>query len=260
MDLPVIGSRQNSTVKAAAKLLSAEVRKAERSFLAEGARLCADAAESKLKIKTAFFTEEALDKYAAYIKEILSKAAESYVIMPHVAELLSQTKHTQGVFCVCEKPEWKVEKLRGKHIVLENMQDPSNLGAVMRTTEAVGVSGIILTGDGCDLFSPKALRASMGAAFRLPVIVMDSSLALIECVRAENVKTYASIVDSAAAGIEETDFAENAVIFIGNEGSGLLKSTVDACDFRFTIPMKGRAESLNAAAAAAIIIWEIAKE
>ncbi len=260
MDLPVIESRQNRTVKTAAELgASANARREAGMFLAEGARLCEDAAKSGLTLKTAFFTEEALAKYADYAAAVIAKAEDSYIVKPHVAELLSQTKHTQGVFCVCEMPHHDSLSFTGKYLVLENVQDPSNLGAVMRTAEAVGISAIILTGGGCDVFSPKVLRASMGAAFRIRVFELESSLELIEAAKQESIKTFASVSDANAASIRETVFPESALVFIGNEGNGLPESTIAACDERITIPMSGRAESLNAAAAAAIIIWEMTR-
>lgn len=260
MDLQVITSRQNSIVRHAAEIASsAQKRHEENLFLAEGARLCEDAARSNLEIKAAFFTEQALAKYKGYIDVIKPVAEESYVVKDHVAALLSQTKHTQGVFVLCEIPVLDKTVLEGKSVALENLQDPANLGAVMRTAEAVGIDNVVLTGDGCDPYSPKALRASMGAVFRMNVALFKETCELLELCRSTNTKSFAAVINNDALKLGEISFPDNAMVFVGNEGNGLEEKTISACDERVTIPMAGRAESLNAAAAAAILIWELRK-
>lgn len=169
--MEAITSRQNKVVREAAELLSsAGERRKRRQFLCEGARLCEDAARSGVEILRCFVTEGAREKYAHYLRPVLAASGESYRIADHVAGLLSSTKHPQGVFCQCRWPRSLQEPPARRETscaVLEDLQDPGNLGTILRTAEALGVSQVCLLGECCDPLSPKALRASMGAVFRL---------------------------------------------------------------------------------------------
>lgn len=261
--MPVaITSRKNELVREYQHLTSSAQYRRERGRIPlEGARLCADAAESGLKPLVLFFTEEAGEKYGRYLEAIRPFSSKEFLISPPVSQALADTKSTQGVFCICEKP---AESLRlpspdsGKQIlVLENIQDPANLGAVLRTAEAVGVAGVVLGGNCCDAFSPKALRAGMGAAFRLPVYLRENAVDAIERLNGSGFRTFAAVPDSTAVPVTEIDFSFPAAVVVGNEGNGLTEEAKNACCARITIPMAGRAESLNAAASAAILMWEM---
>jgi TrmH family RNA methyltransferase len=140
-------------------------------------------------------------------------------------------------------------------VALENVQNPENLGAVARTAEALGLDGLLLSG-GCDVYHHRALRASMGALLRLPVTQTDDLPAAL-C--QSRLPCYAAVPDAGAAPVTQCDFAHGGVIVIGNEGGGLSEEAVAACGHKITIPMRGRAESLNAAAAAAILCWEMVR-
>ncbi|MFR1802901.1 MAG: TrmH family RNA methyltransferase, partial [Faecalispora jeddahensis] len=150
MPCQVITSRKNEIIKTAAKLRdSASFRREQNTFLAEGARLCADAADSGLLIHGVFYTERAGEKYASYLDRIFPKAEQMYQIADSVAELLSDTRQPQGVYCTAELPKRTAAAELGQggcYLALEEIQDPSNLGAVLRTAEALGVSGVVLAG------------------------------------------------------------------------------------------------------------------
>lgn len=179
-----------------------------------------------------------------------------------VFEKISDTKSPQGILCVCRVPEIRdlsgIEA--GKHIFLENINDPSNLGAISRTAQALGLSSIILTDNSCDPFSPKALRASMGALLKIPIFIVSDCSKALNFLKQKNFQLYASVPDSDAVNVNKIDFEEKSVILIGNEANGLSHKAIILCDRKITIPMKGNAESLNAAAAAAILIWEMYRE
>ena len=193
---------------------------------------------------------------------MLERARQSYLVADHVAGLLSSTKSPQGVFCQCRWPQG----LRagdaaggGACAVLEDLQDPGNLGTILRTAEALGIGRVVLLGDCCDPLSPKALRASMGAVFRLGLSLERSRQGLFSRLRGEGFRLLASVPDSAALPVTEVDFSQGpCAVFIGNEGNGLSQETIAQCQ-RVTIPMAGRAESLNASAAATILLWEMAR-
>ena len=143
----------------------------------------------------------------------------------------------------------------GRHYAgLENIQDPSNMGTILRTAEALGIDGVILSKDCCDIYSPKVVRGSMGAVFRLPVIIAEDFTEYISKLAKSNIMIYASTPRN-AEDIESVDFSKGGVMLIGNEGNGLKDETIKACSKRVKINMKGRAESLNAAAAAAILLY-----
>lgn len=263
--MPIITSRRNPAVKAAAALASsAGDRRRAGAFLCEGARLCRDAALSGLELWTCFYTAQAREKYPAYLAPVLEAAHEVYEVGPEAAALLSATKTPQGLFCVCGWPRGLAgeEKPLGarRMLVLENIQDPGNLGTILRTAEALGGFGVYLLGSCCDPLSPKALRASMGAVFRLEIAQEPSARRLREELAKAGFFSWAAVPDRQALRVTEADFSKGRhSIFIGNEGSGLTPETLGLCGGKLTIPMLGRAESLNAAAAATILMWEMAR-
>ena len=131
------------------------------------------------------------------------------------------------------------------------------MGTILRTAEAVGIDGIVLSDDCCDIYSPKVVRGSMGAVFRIPFTVVSSIKDFISAHK--DITSYASVVSGDAEKITDVKFSDSSLLVIGNEGNGVKASTIEACDKKITIPMNGRAESLNASAAAAILIWEMVK-
>ena len=267
MEFGTITSRQNQTVRQAAALArSGEKRREKRQFLCEGARLCQDAALSGLPVELCFVTEQAREKYGDYLRLVLSACREAYLVEEHVAQLLSSTKASQGVFCVCGWPKgllpesaWKPEQ--APLLVLENLQDPGNLGTVFRTAEALGVGQAVLLGECCDPLSPKVLRSSMGAVFRMKLRAERDSGKLCKLIKEQGFTLHAAVPDASARQVTEIDFhgGQHAVV-IGNEGNGLTAETIALCHDSVTIPMTGRAESLNASAAATILLWEMRRE
>lgn len=235
-------------------------RKKEGLFFIEGARLSQDAALSGVQIKELFVTQNALEKYSDYIRPVQNVAERCFLVSEDIAEKLSDTKGNQGVFCVCKMLDKNAIigkiKYNGKYIALEDVSNPSNFGAVVRTAEAVGLDGVIVSG-GCDIYNPKSLRASMGSLFRLQVVVEDNLPQLLCLLRQNGVKVYSGVPDNSALKITEADMSGGVVCVIGNEGNGITEETKKASSQLVTIPMRGRAESLNAAAAASIMIWEM---
>ncbi len=234
-------------------------RKSEGLFFIEGARLCADASLSSVAIKELYVTEGAIEKYSEYISVIENRAERTFVVSDEVAEKLGDTKNPQGVFCVCKMLDKNTNigkiKYNGKYIALENVTNPSNFGAVVRTAEAVGLDGVIVSG-GCDIYNPKSQRAAMGSLFRLDVVQVDDLPPFLSELLEKGMKVYAGVPDSSALKITEADMSGGVVSIIGNEGNGITEETCKVST-PVTIPMQGRAESLNAAAAASILIWEM---
>ena len=258
-----ITSRNNEKIKNAAKLCSeSSYRKKTGMFFLEGLRLCCDATENGVSPVEVFVTETALEKYASELDVLLKSCSDCYVITDDIAAKLSDTKNTQGVFCVCKTLDKfsNIDKIKynGIYIAMENVQTPDNLGAVARTAEALGLDGIIVSG-GCDIYNPKALRAAMGSLLRLDIFSVADLPAFIEKCNKDGMNTYAAVPDSTALPVTMIDKSKGIICVIGNEGNGLTEKTVSSCSSKVTIPMKGRAESLNAAAAACMIMWEMVR-
>ena len=253
-----ITARNNEKIKYAVLLCSSASKRAENGeFFLEGARLCADAAESGIGIVRAFFTSSAFSKYDDYICKITAVCSECYEIGEDVAKKLADTDSSQGVFCICRMKENLSEfDYSGRYIALENVQDPSNLGAVCRTAEALGLDGVAVSG-GCDLYNPKALRSAMGSSLRMNIAITGNLPAFLENAKKHGMLTLASVPRRDARDIRTLDMKGGVICCVGNEGNGLTEETISACDETVTIPMEGRAESLNASAAASILAWEL---
>ena len=258
----MILSRRNEMIQNAVKLAAcAEYRRERGLYFLEGARLCSDAASSGVTVRTLLYTEAAAEKYEKYLFPVRGAAKEVFLVGPQAAGALSCTKTPQGVFCVCEMPG----RIRsgadlpphGSYLALENLQDPANMGTILRTAEALGIGGILRGGSCCDLYSQKVLRASMGAVFRLPIFTEEDLPALLLELNRKGFLTAAAVPDGSAVPVTKMDFSGPCVLVVGNEGNGLTQGTRNACGTEITIPMLGRAESLNASAAAAILIWEM---
>lgn len=255
-------SKENINIKNTVKLKnSSKFRRKSGLFIAEGVRVCYDALLSGAQIDTVFVTEEALSRYPEKTAELCEKSAKSFIVTDDIFSHISDTQTPQGVLCVIKTLDKVTEfdkiKNGGKFLALENIQDPNNLGTVLRSAEAFGVSGVILSDDCCDIYNPKVVRGSMGAVFRLPFISVKN----IPSFLSENpqLTSYAAVVDSEAEKLTDISFDKCSVAVIGNEGNGLTKETVSACNHKITIPMRGKSESLNASTAASIIIWEMIK-
>ncbi len=255
----IITSRENSLIKLVCALQSsAKARKEKNLFVIEGLRIVRDAYDNSIRFDKLIVSENASQKYVEDISDFASISEECYLIPDSLFKKISDTTSPQGIIAIAKRPDNKQEIINknGRYVALENIADPSNLGAISRTCEALGVTGIILTSGGCDPYSPKSLRASMGTLLRIPLIILDDfATELCGC----GIKTYACVVDSDALPISKIVFSDGTVVIIGNEANGITDKTKQAADYKITIPMSGRAESLNAAVAAAISTWEMMK-
>ncbi len=258
-----ITSRNNEKIKNAAKLCAdSSYRRKTGLFFLEGLRLCCDAAENGIIPENVFVTESAMEKHAEELRVLLSAGQENFIITDEISDKLSDTKSSQGVFCVCKTLDKfsNIDKINynGIYIAMENIQTPDNLGSAARTAEALGLDGMIVCG-GCDIYNPKALRASMGSLLRLDVFSVSDLPAFISECNENGMNTYAAVPDNSALPVTQIDRTKGIVCVVGNEGNGLTEKTISACCNKITIPMKGRAESLNAAAAACMIMWEMVR-
>lgn len=259
--MTVISSKDNPTVKQTVKLLSSAAERARTGrFAVEGLRLCRDAA-AFLPLRQFFCTDRAWETLpdAARLAE---RAEEVFRVSDAVFAKLSDTVSPQGVLAVFDLPPRAAGMPRkaGRYLALERMQDPANLGAVARTAEALGIDGLIVSGDGCDPFSPKAQRAAMGALVRLPVYLAPDFPAAMREQKAAGATLFAAVVRAGSERLGAVKFPVYSIVMIGNEGNGLTDQAVALADRTVTIPMAGQSESLNASVAAALFAWELTKE
>lgn len=257
-----ITSRENQQVKRVCKLMkSKKERTASGFFVAEGAKLCAEAAASGIAIEELYITPEALRRYGAQLEPLCQSAGVTYEITEDIAGKIADTGTPQGVYCVCSTPALTLLESNlapGRYIALESLQDPGNIGTILRTADAFAIDGVIMTADCPEVFSPKVLRATMGSALRVPVCVTADLPALLVRLNATHT-TYAAALNSGARSIRACNFSGPVVVAIGNEGGGLSQGAISACKNSVMIDMVGRAESLNAGVAAAIVMWELSR-
>lgn len=204
--------------------------------------------------------------HAIYLSETGAKTFEyegAKIISDKVFKNLSDTVNPQGVLAIVKQPRYDLynilNKSNGLLIFLENLQDPGNLGTILRTAEAAGCTGIIADKNTVDLFNPKVVRSTMGAAFRMPYVSVDTLKSAVEAAKKAGVTFYAAHLGGTKS-CYEFDYKKPTAFLIGNEGNGLTDETAALADEKIIIPMEGKAESLNAAMATGILIYEAKRQ
>lgn len=259
--MEVISSRGNILVKNCRSLAADAAERREQGLVfLEGQRLCCEAVSANVVIEQLFITVEALERLGDKLTTVLAAARRCFTVTEGVAQFISQTKGSQGVYCVCRMPEPQERSAAsgGCLLLLDRLQDPGNLGTIIRCAEAFGISRVFLSRDCADLWSPKVLRSSMGSCFRQPVEQTDSLTGVIAELRQNGISTYAAALDSTAAKPQSLAAASGGIaLVVGNEGNGVSAEVLSACDGCVYIPMTAQIESLNAATAAAVLMWEL---
>ena len=237
----------------------AKKRREENCFLAEGIKMLREAPESW--IREIFLTNEALYKLQKEEAETFQKINRTgyELLSDEVMKRASDTQTPQGVITVLDRPSYEPDELladsEGTFLLLENLQDPGNLGTIVRTGEGAGVRGIIMTADTVDIFNPKTIRSTMGSVYRVPFIYVETLTEVVEKMKEKNIPVYAAHLKG-QKNYYEFDYRKGCAFLIGNEGNGLKKETADLADAYLKIPMQGQVESLNAAIAASVLMYE----
>lgn len=251
-----ISSRKNESVRVVRELLkSAKYRWETDLFAVEGDHLCGELGDCASNIEYFLYTEKAAEKYPETVRKVSEKAFETVVITEELSEYISDTKSPQGLFAAAECFGREISSGARRLAVLDGVQDPGNVGTIIRSAEAFGLDGIVYVNGCADKLSPKTLRASMGSAFRVPSLVTTAD-SLGKFLNGFTV--YGAMLDDTAKRLGEAEFPEKTAIVIGSEGSGISPEVAEICDEKIYIPIKG-AESLNAAMAAAVLLWELSK-
>ena len=269
----VITSRQNRIVVDTVKLGEKKARESVGLFRFDGVKLLEEALLKGVAIKRILLcrskADAILQRIGAY-EDKLEGAAVS-VLEDSVFSKVSEESAPEGVICVAEFPKHHVrragaEELSGvakdksrRVLLLESVRDPGNMGSVMRSAAAFGVDTMAISRDCADVYNPKTVRGAMGALFKMNIFVFEDIKEAIECLRSNGRKVYAAALDKSAVRLDEVSFDKGDAVIIGNEGHGLTPETVSACDKSLYIPMEEGSESLNAAIAASVIMWNMYK-
>ncbi len=242
-----------------------KARDSQGLFVTEGRKLFEEAPKEQLVqvLMTAAY-ERSHPEVRAMIPEnvpVLGDMEESRFLQ------ISDTKSPQGIMSILQKPDLSAEQILSEHaeeraplfLILENLQDPGNVGTMLRTGEAAGVTAVFLTKGSADLYSPKTIRSTMGSIYRVPHAYIENVPSFLERLKAFQVTSYAAHLRG-DRNYTDCDFKNGTALIIGNEGNGILDETADAADILMKIPMKGRVESLNAAMAAGVLMYEAARQ
>ncbi len=253
-----IESSSNGQIKHVAALQKkAKYRKEQGSFVVEGIRMVLEAPEERLETVYAsdsFLKQGGLEKLDGIsFTEVSDQAFRA----------MADTQTPQGVLAVVKTLDWQEEAFYTEKdallLVLENLQDPGNLGTILRAGEGAGVSGVIMSRETVDIYNPKVIRSTMGSIYRVPFVTAEDLGTVLEGCREHGIFSYAAHLEG-SINYEAADFRKPTAFLIGNEAAGLSDRISAAADFLVRIPMKGSVESLNAAVAASIFMYETARQ
>lgn len=248
-----IRSKDNKIWKRCEQLTMRKYRDRSGLYLIEGENLLDEAIRNHVRIETVLVRE---DCQKALPPEAADKA---FLLDTRLFDKLAQTVTSQGILAVVAKAEVRKEDFIGlpgsNFIVLDRLQDPGNIGTILRTADAAGYRLAILMKGTADVYAPKVVRAATGSLFRMPVVSMASTEELVEFTRAAGKKLTATCLDAQRCYYDE-DLTHDIALVIGNEGSGVAPALIESSELRIKIPMQGNIESLNAAVAAGVLMYE----
>lgn len=232
----------------------AKVRREQRVFLAEGRKMFSEAPREwvrRIYVSESFLSEEKNRR--------LLEGRDFEVVADSVFHAASDTRTPQGILTVVSAPEWDFAEVTaepgGCYLFLESIQDPGNLGTMLRTGEGAGIRAVIANQTTADLFNPKTIRSTMGSIYRVPFFVAEDFGGVISEMKSKGVKMFAAHLKGSVP-YDEPDYRSACGFLIGNEGNGLTEDAAALADACVRIPMEGKVESLNAAIAATIFMYE----
>lgn len=255
----MITSVSNKQVKNIIQLnKKSKVRKETNQFVVEGIKMFQEA--PKDLIKQIYVSESFLVKENH--KEIL-RDCKYEVMQDFVFQAASDTKTPQGILCIIEQfyyDTFDIIKKNPAHIIiLEDLQDPGNLGTILRAGEGAGITGVILSKNCVDIYNPKTIRSTMGSIYRVPFVYVEDLRETIEELKKNNIGIYAAHLKQ-SKDYDKIDLTKPHAFMIGNEGNGLSDEISSIADSYLKIPMEGEVESLNAAIAASILMYETSRQ
>lgn len=255
----MITSTSNAQVKELLQLQKkSKVRNERNVFVVEGIKMFSEA--PKNRIEKVFISETLFNKKK---QELNLDGLKVEILSDKVFSHVSDTKTPQGILCIVKQKKTKLEEIftqKPAHLmILDNLQDPGNLGTIVRTAEGAGVSGIILSKDCVDIYNPKTIRSTMGSIYRMPFLYVEDLENAIEEVKKNDVKVYAAHLQG-KNNYDEENYRTGCAFLIGNEGNGLRDEIAEKADIWVKIQMHGEVESLNAAIASSILMFEVCRQ
>lgn len=254
----MITSTANQQVKNLIQLQKkGKVRKEQNVFVVEGVKMFREAPADWI-VKT-YVSSEFLKKEEASCLN----GRDYEVVEDRVFKTMSDTQTPQGILSIIKQPQYDLETILAQEnpllMLLENLQDPGNLGTIMRTAEGAGVTAVLMSRETVDIFNPKTIRSTMGSIYRVPFLYVEDLKEIIPMLKAKGIKSYAAHLKGTQS-YDEKDFTGGTAFLIGNEGNGLTDELSDLAEEYLRIPMYGQLESLNAAVASAILMYETQRQ
>ena len=253
----MITSTSNAKVKWLLQLQKKrKAREAEAVFIIEGLRMFEETPVDR--ISEVYVSKCFYEKYQAKLKELKVE-----ILSENVFEYVSDTKSPQGILCVVKMKSSTVTQLLEKEpahiLILEDIQDPGNLGTILRSAEGAGVTGVILSANCVDIYNPKTIRSTMGSIYRVPFLYVADMAEMIQRIKQVKIRVYAADLRGNEYCGEER-YQGGVAFLLGNEGNGLSSQIEAFADEKVMIPMEGQVESLNVAIAAAILMFEVRRQ
>lgn len=254
----MITSTSNSRIKNVIQLMKkSRLRKEQGVFLVEGIRMVKEAPANQIR---ELYVSESFLKRQENRSFLESRIPGSFeAVSDEVFSKMSDTVTPQGILCVLSRMEYNLESMlsreNGTYLVLEDIQDPGNLGTMLRTGEAAEVTGIILSKGCVDIYNPKVIRSTMGSVYRVPFCYVEDLPAVLRFMNKRNISTYAAHL-AGEKYYDECTYTGQAAFLIGNEGNGLSDEISALATHKIKIPMGGQVESLNAAVSASVLLYE----
>lgn len=260
----MITSLHNKEIKETAALLARKKERDRRGlFVVEGPKMFGEAPMERIE-RVYLAQSAAAQMYEKYGDRLSGLSCET--VSDEVFVKMSDTKTPQGILCLVRQQHYNIEEIlrenKGKRmlfIILEDIQDPGNLGTIFRTAEAAGADGVIMSSWTADIYNPKTIRSTMGSVYRVPFFHVDQMEEAVRRLQKAGVAVYAAHLGGTAA-YDACDYQKSTAFLIGNEAKGLREETAACADARITIPMAGKVESLNAAVASSILLFEAARQ
>lgn len=250
-----IESKDNSYFKNLKKLKERKVRNKEKKYIIEGFRLVEEAIKANVEIEALIFNNDGEVKSNKFLDKYDLDKYDKYLFKDNLFKELSSTENPQGIIAI-GKIVTSFKEIEGESLLLcDKLQDPGNLGTIIRTAHAAGVSGIILTKGTVDIYNDKVMRSTMGSMFYIPIIYDDSDYSYIRSLKNKGYKIVATSLEDSKSLYNE-DLTGKVILTVGNEGNGVSEEVFQMADIKVRIPMPGGAESLNVGIATSIIIYE----
>ena len=259
--MKIITSKENALVKKICKLKERKYRNEYGMYIVEGAKLVKEAINENVKINQIIINEEAIS--GNLIKKILKEELQTieYIqVTDSIFKIISDVEKPQGIMAIVEKKsnENEIDYNQDIILALDDIQDPGNLGTIIRTADSVGLMQILVSKGTVDAYNTKVIRSSMGAIFRVKIIECDDLANILKQVKSNDFQIMVTSLD-AQKSIYDTELKRKTIV-IGNEANGVSKEILDLAEEKAIIPMLGKTESLNASVATAVILYEYVRK